>query len=100
MEPDNGSGLKMVGDGKTHRLKRNQSILFTAPESVWYVEEGAVEIHSSRFQEEIPVGERRYLFQVNARGAVFAADPRTSPGEQSKRDFGLAATIYIGRRFK
>ena len=68
--------------GRAHTLKRNQSLLFNDPETVWYVANGSMEVQNTRFQEEIPIGGRRHLFQILSRNAVFGSKPDKASGWQ------------------
>lgn len=71
-----------IFSGKVHKLKRNQSVLFHKPDSVWYVESGVIELKNVRYEDGIPIGGRRHLFNILTDEVAFGHEPEAESGFQ------------------
>jgi NHLM bacteriocin system ABC transporter ATP-binding protein len=67
-------------------LKGNQPLLLDNPSIVWIIESGMVGLFAVTMQDGIPVSERRYLFSVSAKEALFSLNPSDVKSIVTSRD--------------
>src|SRR5262249_51556386 len=61
---------------RVRSLSARQTLILEDPCLVWLVRYGVAEVFSSRVEDGLPVGRRRFLFRARARDALFAIAER------------------------
>src|SRR3712207_1304216 len=59
----------------TKQITGNQPLLLTDPQRVWLVKSGSLAVFSTRIQQGLAEGDRRYLFNVNQGEVIFGVAP-------------------------
>lgn len=73
------------------RLKGNEPLLLDDPKKVWVILSGSVALFATKVKENLPEGERRYLFSAGAGEALFGAALDGGAQRESGTEIGILA---------
>ncbi|MBE9144284.1 hypothetical protein [Planktothrix mougeotii] len=63
-----------------NKIQGNQPLLLNNPQIIWIVKSGYLAVFTTLFDENEPLGSRRYLFSVNAGEVLLGATPKDRRG--------------------
>ncbi|MFM6450492.1 MAG: NHLP bacteriocin export ABC transporter permease/ATPase subunit, partial [Planktothrix sp.] len=63
-----------------NKIQGNQPLLLNNPQIIWIVKSGSLAVFTTLFEENEPLGSRRYLFSVNAGEILLGSTPKDRRG--------------------